>query len=270
MEIDDRHRDNDDAPQELTPIPTKTQKRKKQGKSQPTSDESQNQHKKSFRNSWRAASPVTKLGVIFGGLVAVSTTGYLGVTIWQTIQAKWAVQIEHAPLVINSRPPELLQPIVCDRKNGLHTGNLQTFVKNVGNARAVNVIPYIFEMKLIPEKKTGNPFFDELPSGNCSMKPIMQEAVINLAPGQEMRPQIRQTVMTVPNLPEGTVFQLYYVSCIYYSDDYGNNRATCDPYRLNLPSSNQLDILEGSPSFSCDALPKSGKFMGAITGHCQN
>lgn len=270
MENGDGRANDGNASGDLTPIPSKTQKRKKQTKPKPTSEKSENQHKKSFRNSWRASSPVTKLGVIFGGFVAVASIGYLGVTVWQTLQAKWAVQIEHAPLVINSRPPELLQPMICDRQKGLHTGNMQTFVKNVGNARAINVIPYMMMMKLVPEKKTGVAFIDDLPSVHCNLKPTMQEAAFNLAPGQEMSPQIRQTAMTIPSLPEGSIFQLYYVSCIYYSDEYGANHATCDTYRLNFTSSNHLDILEGSPSFVCDATPKSGTFVGTITGRCQN
>lgn len=266
MASDDGRRD-DDASQDLTPISTKTQKRKKGTKSEPTPEESLNRNKKSFRKRWRAASPMTKLSVIFTGLVALST---LVVTIWQTLEAKWAVQIEHAPLVINSRPPELLQPMICDRKNGLHTGNMQTFVKNVGNARAIDVVPYVFIMKLVPEQKTGDAFIDDPPSPSCNLKPTMQGAAFNLAPGQEVRPQIRQTAMNVPNLPEGTVFQLYYVSCVYYSDDFKANHATCDTYRLSFPSSNQLDLLEGSPGFVCDATPRIGRFLGAVTGHCQN
>ncbi len=270
MKDDDRRDDNGDTSHDLTPIPAEAEKHKKQNKSNTGTEKSKASQKKSFRRSWRAAGPVAKLTLIFTGVAAAAGIAYVGVTIWQTIQAKWAVQIEHAPNVINSRPPELLQPMVCDRKSGLHTGNMQTFVKNVGNLRAINVNPYFVITKIVPEKKTGNAFVDDLPVGNCSMKPIMQEAAFNLAPGQETGAGIRQSAMTIPNLPEGTVFQFYFVSCVYYSDDYGSNHATCDTYRLNFPSSNPLDVLGGSPSFICDSTPRMGRFFGAITGHCQN
>jgi hypothetical protein len=265
MEDGDGHDGDSKASDNLTPIPPKTRKRKQQTKPKLTSKEPENPHKKSFRKSWRSSGPVAKLTVIFAGLAAAAGIGYVGVTIWQTLQAKWTVRIEHAPLVINSRNPEMLQPMVCDREAGLHTGNMRTTVKNVGNARAVRVMPFMNLMKIVPEKKTGNAFIDELPRVNCNWNPAIPEAAFNLAPGQETSTGIRQTAGTTPNLPEGTVFQLYFVSCVYYSDDYGANHATCDTYRLEFPSTNPLDVLGGSPSFVCDRTPRTGRFFGAIT-----
>jgi hypothetical protein len=210
------------------------------------------------------------LGIVFAGITAAAAVGYLLVSIWQTRQAKHLAQIEFRPLVVNSRPPELLQPFVCDQKrNALSTGNLRTFVKNVGRARAINVVPYMMMMKVIPEKKTGQAFIDDVPSVNCDLKPTMPEATFNLAPGQEWDTQIRQSVLSVFGLPEGAAVQLYLVSCVYYSDEYGSNHGTCDTYRLNLPSINALDVFSGSPSFICDGTPRTGRFAGAITGHCQ-
>jgi hypothetical protein len=271
VENGDGHNDNDDASRGLTPIPLKTKKRKKQkNKPKATSAKGDNQSKKSFARSWRASSPTTKAALVIAGIAAAAAVGYVGVNIWQVLETKWAMQPEHAPLIIISRPPELLQPIMCNPRDALRTGNMRTFVKNVGNARGIKVNPYMVTMKMVPEIKTGNGLLDLIPPVDCGAKSMTQEAELNLAPGQETSVGIRGSTETIPNLPEGTAFQIYFVQCVHYSDDYGNDHATCETFRLSLPSTDPLDTLEGSPSFFCDRTPHMGRFMGTITGHCQN
>jgi hypothetical protein len=124
----------------------------------------------------------------------MAAVGVIGVYVWSNLQTKWNFQQEHAPLGINSRPPKLLQPFACDPGNGLHTGNMQSFVKNVGNARAISVNPYLQMMKVIPEHKTGDSFIDGLPVVSCDLKVKMPGTEFNLAPGMEVSPQLRQSV----------------------------------------------------------------------------
>ncbi len=246
---------------------SKTEKSKKQDKPDTQPKKSKNEGKKSFRRSWRAASPIQKLGLVITGIGTAVALCLLIVNIWKTLQDKWAVQIQHAPLVINSRPPQLLQPFICNRETGLHLGNMQFAMKNVGNASALNVIPYMRIMKIIPENKTGNPIFDEIPVGNCKASITMKGLEYPLAPGREFFSPIRQGVKAIPPLAEGETVQFHVSSCIYYSDEYGGHHGTCDTYILLLPSSNPLDVLGGTPSFICDGTPKMGKFGAALTGH---
>jgi len=270
MENNERDHDNPETPKDLTPISIKANQSKKESKSKSHSQKADAQKDKSWKRSWRSSSPVRKVEIIFLGIGTAAAIGYIGVTVWQTLQTKWISQIQYAPLVIHSRPPEFLQPFTCSAETGFHSGNMQSFVKNKGNARAVNVNPYMSIIKIIPEHKTGNPFIDDLPAVNCDGKFKMPGAEFNLAPGDEVSPQIRQTAMTLPPLAKDSIVQLYDMECVFYLDDYAANHATCDTYRLELPSTNSLDKLRGSPSFTCDGTERIGKFTGAITGHCQN
>jgi hypothetical protein len=252
-----------------SPISAEVKRVKKSNKSKPVTQDPNREKKKSFRRSWKSASPITKLTLIFLALAALGTLAYVGVSIWQTLEVRWSAHAQHMPLVINSRAPEFLQPFICDVQKGFHTGNMQTAVKNIGNASAYHVVSYFGFPKIIPEKKTGKPFFDALPDVNCKVQVKANELESPLAPGQEMFPQIRQMAGTLPPISNTDPIQLYWVSCVYYSDDYGAKHATCDTYRLMFPSTNPLDVLSGSPTLFCDATPKMGKFAGTISGHCQ-
>ncbi|SRR5229473_1945447 len=262
---DNNHKTSEDQ----TLSASQTENGKKQDKPNTQPRKSKNQGKKSFRRSWRAASPIQKLGLVITGIGTAVALCLLIVNIWKTLQDKWAVQIQHAPLVINSHPPRLLQPFICNRETGLHLGNMQFAMKNVGNASALNVIPYMRVMKIIPEHRTGNPIIDEIPIGDCKVSIAAKGLGFPLAPGKEFFSPMRQAVGAIPPLAEGETVQFHVSSCIYYFDEYGSHHGTCDNYVLLLPSSNPLDILNGSPSFVCDGMPKMGQFGKALTGSCQ-
>jgi hypothetical protein len=51
--------------------------------------EDRDDRKKSYRRSWRSASPVRKLEIIFLGLAAIGGIGYLCVAVWGNLQTKW-------------------------------------------------------------------------------------------------------------------------------------------------------------------------------------
>ena len=240
---------------DLSLTSTQAQKGKKKGKRGTPKQKRETEYKKSFLRSWRATSAVTKLGIIFAGIVAAATVGYLLVAAWQA----WTTR--PLPLVINYRPPKLLQPFVCDPKQGLYTGNMELDAKNVGNARAVRANPMLMRMQIIPDKKTGDPFFDNLRPVNCAGKVQPSQSDVNFAVGQELFPEMRQGMHPfIPSLPEGAIVQFYLQNCIHYSDDYGGSHETCDTFRLMLPSKNPLDALGGSPDFACDAaIPMNGE-----------
>jgi hypothetical protein len=225
----------------------------------------------SFRQRWKATAVHNKImaiatagGMAFAGVYAGS---YVIGLIIDSIRYKK----EHRATVINNRPPEFLQPFTCDLKRvggSFTTGNMRLFLKNVGDVRVDRSFP-IFVMKIIPEKKTGNASVDNPPPANCASKPREIPAMLSLIPNKETSMDIRQSVMTTPpSLTDGDVVQLYAVSCIAYVEQFGPTRSVCDSYRLMLPSTNPLDRLNGSPSFTCDAKPKIGRFMEELSGHC--
>jgi hypothetical protein len=274
MEDSDREKNSSNASEDMTLTGGKhdagEQSSKAQRSPRKSDKKSQNTKPKSLGRSWRAASPLTLVGLVIAGIGALAAVAYVGVTVWQVVVSRWAVQVQHAPLIINIRPPELLQPFICDPVKGFHTGNMQTTIRNIGTASAFHVMPFWNVTKIIPEKKTNNNFYDALPEANCRLHPKTNESDSPLAPGREMSPQIRQMAGTIPPIGKNDPAQLYWVSCVYYSDEYGGSHGTCDRYRLMFPNSNNpLDVLSGSPTFFCDATPKIGKFADTIGGHCQ-
>ena len=161
MENDDTKNSQDNTPDDILPIAPKKQTRKERSKATPTSDKSSKQQKHSLWRNWNEASRTRQVELVFLGLVAIGGVGYLVayicISIWQGRQAKTIAQMEHAPLVIHPRPPQLLMPFTCDtKKNSLTTGNMQSFVRNIGNATAEGVNPFFGMQKIIPEKKRRN------------------------------------------------------------------------------------------------------------------
>lgn len=76
--------------------------------------------KKSWRRSWRAASPLRKvelivlaLGAIAGSLGALAGLGYLVVYVAVSHSQIAATQAEDRPRLIISRPPDLLGVFGC-------------------------------------------------------------------------------------------------------------------------------------------------------------
>jgi hypothetical protein len=218
---------------------------------------------KSFRRTWSSASPLAKIVIIAlaAGTIAV---------VWQIWHLNRLAKMGARPLVVNSRPPELLQPLVCDQKsNALRTGNFRFFVKNVGNARAIDVVPYIATVKLVPEKKTGNAALDNPPPVDCDLRPPAANGAFSLAPGQDRATQATESEISAVGLSQGAAVELYLVSCVDYSDESGSRHAACDTYRFNLPSGDPMDLVGGNPVFFCDGIPRAGRFVAALTGHCQ-
>ncbi|MGD0601628.1 MAG: hypothetical protein ABR988_17535 [Terriglobales bacterium] len=161
FENDDTKNSQDNTPDDILPIAPKKQTRKERSKASPTSDKSSKQQKHSLWRNWNEASRTRQVELVFLGLVAIGGVGYLVayicISIWQGRQAKTIAQMEHAPLVIHPRPPQLLMPFTCDtKKNSLTTGNMQSFVRNIGNATAEGVNPFFGMQKIIPEKKRRN------------------------------------------------------------------------------------------------------------------
>ena len=183
----------------------------------------------------------------------------IGFVIYKVMAARTAV-VEARPLVINSSPPELIQPFICDLRAGFQAGSIRTFLRNVGDSQAVH-ITQTFALRMVPERKVGIPSFDEIPSGNCKDKAQGVPMAGVLAITQINTTVLPQPVVTLPPLLSGESAQLYGVSCAYYEDDAGTRHSVCDTYRYRLA--------DGSAAFTCDGSPRAGKFEASMM-NCGN
>jgi hypothetical protein len=273
MENNGSDHSNGEAAPKTAPRSPRTDTNKKLTKVETSQSKSGKRKKWSLWQHWKRASRKQQMKWGAEGIGVLLGIGVLVYYVASYFQSERHFQFEYKPFVVNSRPPQLLQPFVCDvKRNGFTFGNMRTFVKNIGNARAINVVPYDITLRVVPENRTGIAQIDNPPTVDCAKK-LNAQAVKDLdypmGPGLEVSPEIRQGVGTIPRMKDGDTAQLYATSCVYYSDDYGKSHGTCDTYRLQLPSDNPVDVLYGTPTFACDGTPRMGTFSGTIGGHCQ-
>lgn len=250
---------------------TKRQTRRERGRTIESSQQTKRQQKHTLWRNWKSLSRTRQIEFLFSGLVAIGGIGYLVAYIWiSTSQGRQAIEIsrrEHAPLVIHQRPPVMRAPFTCDAvKRQLAVGNMELFVKNIGNATAIGTDPFITVPKVIAEKRTGDKFWDEIPEADCSAPVNSTPMDFPLPEGIEKSVLLRQAAFPLPpNLEKDGAMQLYLIECVFYRDDSKVRHATCDRYRLSVPDSEPF----GTPSFQCDASPRIGIFQESIGGHCQ-
>jgi len=210
--------------------------------------------------SWEKGALDRKFQVITGILVVLGVfiLAGIGYLIHNSV-AERSVTVETRSTVVNTRAPQFLHPFVCDLTKGFQSGEIRTFLKNVGNSTAANVAS-TFSLRLVPEKRVGIAEFDDIPSGNCGEKPVGLPKLSILA-AREITRQLPQPVVALPPLLGGEGVQLYGVSCAFYSDGT-SDRAACDTYRFRLAG--------GGAVFMCDGTPKTGKFDEASIANCGN
>jgi hypothetical protein len=215
----------------------------------------------------------------------------------------WNFKAEHRPKVVVSRPPELLGTISCEvteKAIFLHTGAMHLWVKNIRKGDAVGAFAFGPQFKLVPEKKIGDPFFDDLPSitdQTCAQKVDSKMKAFPVNGGQEVRVDMAQSAETMsliktnsvsitlggpqkePETPAGEtpsarvpiakedIFQLYAPVCVYYFDEDGKRYGSCRSYRLAVSGrAGNSDPY----AFSCTESPVSGTFEGTFFGYCEN
>lgn len=85
--MDNEHGNDDtsDGPAQLPPIAAEAQRYNQEYAAQSKADKPRAEHRKSFRRSWRAASPLTKLEVVFAGIIATATFAYCCFSGWQLV-----------------------------------------------------------------------------------------------------------------------------------------------------------------------------------------
>src|SRR5882762_1274966 len=110
MKDNDRNDDKSNATDNLTPASTRENKNNKGYKSKSDADKTNRRPKKTFWVVWRSYSRVKQLEVVIAGLAAAGVVGYLIAYIVVSMKQNSQVQMQHMPLVINSRAPQFLQP----------------------------------------------------------------------------------------------------------------------------------------------------------------
>ena len=165
------------------------------------------------------------------------------------------------PNLINNRPPEFLEPVVCDLRAGINSSGVRAFIRNVGDVRATNVVE-TFALHLVPDKKVGMPEFDDIPQGDCKTKTSAEPFAKLMESGEETTPVLPARLLKMPPLLSGEAAQLYGTSCFYYSDPSGNQHISCETHHFTVAG--------GTPVFMCDNTPKAGAFDPAPVATCGN
>jgi hypothetical protein len=225
--------------------------------------------KQSLKASWREASPVRKLEIIFLGLAAAAAFSYVGVAIWQNIQTKWLADRAHKPLIVHPRPPGF-QYVACTPTQQVNFGNIVTYYKNIGDETAPGVNPPFGMVHVIPEKPPERYMRGRvtLHDSDCAGKGFFKPAP--LEPGIEKSLEMRQSAETIPmDVKYGDAIQVEFPVCTYYTDKLGTHHGTCDLYRLGVFTKDLplIDKENGAASIPCDGIQYTGKFMAI--DHCQ-
>jgi hypothetical protein len=213
--------------------------------------------------SWEKKAQDRKFLVI-GGTLAILAVVILIALVFRVrnVVVEHTLVAQPRPMLINSHPPQLLQPFICDARAGSQGAtNIQTFLKNIGSLGTSDVST-AFLLRVVPEQHVGITAFDQIPAGNCRDKPRGARRTAALAEGEETTPYLPQATMALPPLLRGEAIQLYGVSCVFYSDSSRNDHAACDTYRFR-PT-------RGAPVFVCDGTPEVGKFDEAPVASCTN
>jgi len=213
--------------------------------------------------SWEKSAQDRKFLVI-GGACAVLAVVILIALVFHVRNGMVERQLvaQSRSMLINTHPPQLLQPFFCDAQSASQgANNIQTFLTNIGSLAASDITT-TFLLQVVPEQHIGIATFDQIPAGNCHARPRGARQMASIRAGEETAAHLPQPGMTLPPLLSGESLQLYGVSCVYYSDSLRNDHATCDTYRYR-PT-------RGTPVFVCDGTPQAGKFDETPVNSCTN
>lgn len=252
-----------------------------------------------LRRYWHHANRRTQVKWVAEGIVILTGLGVLGVYLWDHFQREEQFFTEHRPRVIVSRPPELLGTFNCQvtkREIYLHAGVTHIWVKNIRKGDAHGAFALGPEFKPVPEKKLGDPFYDDPPpieEQTCMMKVEPKMSPFPVHGGEEVEVNLRQSAGSISlfkgthaiigfggpqdenkvfpgenpaeRIPvdNDTLFQLYAPICVYYFDESGKRYGSCRTYRFIPNGASQY-------AFSCSQTPLSGTFEATMFGYCEN
>jgi hypothetical protein len=210
MENNDRNNNSGNAANNLPPTPdTPNEQSKKLNKPRRAPRKANENKKKSYRRSWRSASPIKKVEIVIAAIVVAGAIGYLGVTIWGILQTKWNFQAEHRPRVIVSRPPDLVGTFNCQvtkRELYWHAGVTHVWVKDISKGDASGAFVIGPQFKPVLEKKIGDHFYDDPPiieEQTCLAKVEPKMSPFPVHGDEELSVNLRQSAGTL-SLFKGT------------------------------------------------------------------
>ena len=203
MENDNAKNDNAQSPEELEPTRAPVQANPKTDRTKESKAKSRKGKKWSLREHWKHASRRTQVKWCAEGLVIATGVAVLGTYIWQNLQTKWNFAEEHRPKVIISRPPELLGTFDCyitDKAIHIHTGPMHVYVKNIHGGDASGAFIEPPALKLVPNIKVGEPFFDDPPTidgATCKPEVATEMKAFPVRSGEEVVVNIKQGAGTI-------------------------------------------------------------------------
>ena len=141
MDNEDRSKNNPDAARGLIPTSNvPNQQSKKPNKPRRSPKQTQDNKKKSYRRSWRSASPLRKLEIIGIGVGAIVGIAYVLVTAWGNLQTKWNFEAERRPsitagsyTIFDTVTEKATPPVVG------HPFGVTITLKNVGKSTALHM-----------------------------------------------------------------------------------------------------------------------------------
>lgn len=295
MEYNNTENDESDASDKSADmVDAKNPRTKQPNKSSARSRKANDDKKKSYRRSWRAASPLRKLEIICLAAAAAGALGYLAVTFWGNLQTKWNFEAEHRPRLEFFREPALVGQFVCSVDGSairFRSGQMYVWVKNASSTGdATNAYIVGPQLNLVPDHKitdTNLTRAPEVTDETCAMDVAPQMKMFPLNRGRETIVNLKQSVgvqgfaptKTVtltfgePQKPShvvdnnskinnNTTFQLYGPMCVYYLDEQRMRHGTCATYRFTKTDS--------GTDFACKDTPISGTFERMLWGWCEN
>lgn len=288
MEQDDPKRKQGDAANKLTPSAPHANANNNTERTQETTQETDNSNKWSLKRHWKQASKVRRLEWGGGALIGFVALLYYGSQIYSVYRARDDFEVEHRPHVIISRPPEVLGAIACDvteRAIRIRAKGMRVWAHNAGKGDAIRVFVNIWALRLVPEQKTGIPFFDTpltVTDKMCAVRPDPKMKMWPLYAGREVNVEVPELagatslvktnsiditgeVGKTPKDPErvniapDAEFRLYCPFCIYYSDREGRQYGTCWNYLFKIGQRGH---------FSCRESPIKGAFVSILGDYC--
>jgi len=218
---------------------------------------SSDEHQKSLHKSWRAASPINKLTVIFTGVIASATflycifagmqgcvmRGQLSVMGGQLEQ----MRIGYRPWVgLDTEQPALQTGhLMIDKDKTIHTV-CSIVTRNFGNYPAQNVFAgaeLMVTQNITSVHERERQLCAESPPGNAGT--VVFPGTNKVAwqwPSQVTKEQM------IRNPGGGSQFQAFVIGCIFYRDQFGELHHTGFTYRLQKPGTIFGAAFEPSPN----------------------
>ena len=218
------------------------------------------EHPKSLRRSWRAASPINKLTVFFTGVIAAATSVYCIFAGWQLrVMSGQLEQMKtgYRPWVgLDNEQPALQTGSLTIDKDGTIHAVCSIITRNFGNYPAQNV--FVGAELMVTQNMNS---VHERERQLCAEHGPTNAGTL-VFPGTnkvawQWPLQVTKEQM-IRNSGGGSQFLAFVVGCIFYSDQFGGLHHTGFVYRLQKPGTILGVAFEPSPNTTIE-----GQWVGS-------